>query len=921
MTLTAGTHLGAYEVIGSLGAGGMGEVYRARDTRLTRDVALKIIPDAFSLDADRLARFQREAQVLASLNHPNIAAIYGLEEAAGVKALVLELVDGETLADRIARGPVPLDEALPLARQIAEALESAHEQGVIHRDLKPANIKVREDGAVKVLDFGLAKILENDSLTGSSSLSLSPTITTPAMTQIGMILGTAAYMAPEQARGKSADRRSDVWAFGCVLFEMLTGQQAFAGEDVTDVIAAVVRGEPAWHALPADTPLSIRLLLQRCLEKDRRKRVGDVAGVLFVLREPALVTPATPVPETVAHTTPKTRSWRLVAAITMGVVAAAGIAAASVWTLMRAEPPRPSRLVMVTGEQQIARNANGRHVAIAPDGSTVAYISTVAGVPAIYVRRLDSYDAGAIAQPAAFPFFRPDGKEIGFVSQGSLRRVAITGGPSVEIARLEGQLRGAAWGSDNRIIFAATGKENGLLRIPVGGGQPEVLTKAATGFNHVLPQFLPDEKAVLFTIAGGGVAGNSQIAILDLRSSPPQSRILIRGGSDAHYLSSGHILYLAGDSLRVVPFDLARLTVTEDTATPVLAGVAVLAGGVAADFDVSATGALAYLRPSSANAGARSFAWVDRSGREQPVSAPPRPYLYPRLSPDGTRLAVDVREGDSDIMVWDLQRGGFTRVTRDPGVDRTPVWANNEEIFFSSMAEGAPMIFRQRADGTGKPEKIAEAIGQPLFPVSMVGNRLIVSSTPSGPAAGDLMTVDRLPAAGETPGSAPSLPTAQSKLQPLVQGPAGELNGSVSPDGRWLAYQSNESGTWEVYVQPFGAGASGPRATVSTMGGQQPRWSPGGQELFFVSPRNEMMVVTVRGKNTWTATPPERLFDGSKYFFGTTGGNPYFNYDIARDGRFLVLKPVGDASAGQPAPDHIMIVQHWTEELKRISGR
>src|SRR5688572_25969087 len=363
MTLGAGARLGPYEIVAPLGAGGMGEVYRARDARLNRDVALKVLPEAFILDPDRLARFKREAQVLASLNHPNIAAIYGFEDStpspisgqAAVQALVLELVEGETLADRIARGPIPLDEALPIARQIAEALESAHEQGVIHRDLKPANIKVREDGTIKVLDFGLAKMLENETTSGSSSLSLSPTITTPAMTQIGMILGTAAYMAPEQARGKSADRRSDVWAFGCVLFEMLTGRQAFAGEDVTDVIAAVVRGEPAWDALPGDTPASIRLLLKRCLEKDRRKRIGDISGVLFVLREPAL-TSAEPRSTAAAPLTPPRRSWRVAAAIAGALFLGAAIAGGAMWQLMKPVPPDVVRLAMSTGEAQIARS-------------------------------------------------------------------------------------------------------------------------------------------------------------------------------------------------------------------------------------------------------------------------------------------------------------------------------------------------------------------------------------------------------------------------------------------------------------------------------------------------------------------------------------------------------------------------------------
>src|SRR5688572_7788601 len=355
MGLSPGTRLGAYEIVGLLGAGGMGEVYRAIDTRLDRHVALKVLPESVASDPERTARFQREAKVLASLNHPHIAALFGLENDAGRHFLTMELVEGETLADRIARGPIPLDEALPIARQIAEALESAHEQGVIHRDLKPANIKVREDGTIKVLDFGLAKMLENETTSGSSSLSLSPTITTPAMTQIGMILGTAAYMAPEQARGKSADRRSDVWAFGCVLFEMLTGRQAFAGEDVTDVIAAVVRGEPAWDALPGDTPASIRLLLKRCLEKDRRKRIGDISGVLFVLREPAL-TSAEPRSTAAAPLTPPRRSWRVAAAIAGALFLGAAIAGGAMWQLMKPVPPDVVRLAMSTGEAQIARS-------------------------------------------------------------------------------------------------------------------------------------------------------------------------------------------------------------------------------------------------------------------------------------------------------------------------------------------------------------------------------------------------------------------------------------------------------------------------------------------------------------------------------------------------------------------------------------
>ncbi len=927
MPLAVGSLIGAYEVVGSLGAGGMGEVYRARDTRLNRDVALIIVPEAFALDADRLARFQREAQVLASLNHPNIAAIYGFEDErlnhpaeAGlhVRALVLELVEGETLADRIARGPIPIDEALPIARQIAEALESAHEQGVIHRDLKPANIKVRDDGTVKVLDFGLAKMLENEATASSSSLSLSPTITTPAMTQIGMILGTAAYMAPEQARGKAADRRSDVWAFGCVLFEMLTGVQAFAGEDVTDVIAAVVRGEPAWNALPADTPPSIELLLRRCLEKDRRKRVGDISGALFVLREPVL-TSAKPLATAAASPAPPRRSGRLAAAIVGALVVGAAIAAGTMWQLMKPLPPDVVRLAMSTTEAQIARNANGTHVAIAPDGSSVAYVAATGTVPTIHIRRRDNFDAIAVAQPATYPFFRPDGKEIGFVNQGMLRRVAVTGGPSVEVARVEGQLAGATWGSDGRIVFASSSPKTGLMRVPAGGGNVEVLTQPAAGTDHVMPRFLPGIEAVLFTIRRtAGDAGTAEIAVLDLRSSPPQTNILVRGGSDARYVSSGHLVYLAGNSLRAIPFDLDALKTTADTATPVLAGMATLVGQLGADFDVSATGTLAYLTPRSGSTSGRTMAWVDRRGREQSIDAPARPYLYPQISPDGTRVALDVRDAETDIWVWDLQRKGFTRVTRDPNLDRTPVWANDNEILFSSMTEGTPTIYRQRADGTGTPERLADAIaGEPLFPSSLAGNRLLVNSTVGGPQSGDLVTIDVSRSAGST---ATPLP----KPQALVMGPAGEINGTVSPDGRWLAYQSNESGMWEVYVQPYGAGTTGLRATVSNTGGVQPRWSLNSPELFYVSGRNEMMVVKVRPGTTWMTSVPERLFDAGKYFFGVdagAGGNPFFNYDVARDGRFLMLKSSTAEQATAPTPDYIMIVQHWTEELKRISGR
>ena len=640
----------------------MGEVYRARDTRLNRDVAVKVLPDALALDAERLARFTREAQVLGSLSHPNIAIVHGFEDVSGVHALVMELVEGATLADRIAEGRLPLDEAVPIARQIAEALEAAHEQGVIHRDLKPANIKLRPDGTIKVLDFGLAKILEPAAAGAPSSATLSPTITTPAMTQMGMILGTAAYMPPEQARGKPLDRRSDLWAFGCVLFEMLSGVRAFDGEDATDTIAAVVRGEPHWQALPADLPPAVRLLLQRCLEKDRRKRIGDAAAALFVLGEPTLLGAATPA--AAVGVEPRRSSWRTAIWLALAIVAAGAIAGAAVWAITRPDPPQLSRLAITTsGASILGRSIQSQHMAVTADGSTVIYVGAGAGsAPTLFARRIDSLEAVSLAQTASAPFVRPDGEWVGFSSQGVLKRVAITGGPPVEIARSDGALRGATWGDDDTVVFATVGSL-GLRRIPAGGGTPETLTKpdAARGeLGHVLPRFLPGSRAVLFTITSGPDVSAAQIAVLDLRSSPAKTKILIRGGSDARYVSTGHLVYFAGDSLRAVPFDVDRLEVGKTTPVPVLDAPATV-GAIVGEFEIANNGTLVYIPPGAIATDGRTLAWVDRRGREEPIPAPPRTYLYPRLSPDGTRVALDVREQENDIWVWDLVRKGFTR--------------------------------------------------------------------------------------------------------------------------------------------------------------------------------------------------------------------------------------------------------------------
>ena len=951
MTLTPGNRLGPYEITEQIGIGGMGEVYRARDVNLGRDVAIKVLPEAFAQDADRLARFEREAKTLASLSHPNIAIVHGFEKTGDVRALVMELVEGPTLADLIEgdrrrgesldspvaggskdpppRRSIPTDEAVSIARQIAEALEAAHEQGIVHRDLKPANVKVRDDGTIKVLDFGLAKVYGPpeggpyvpDVGAGFSrpTASMSPTITTPAMTQIGVILGTAAYMAPEQARGKPVDKRSDIWAFGCVLFEMLAGTRAFDGEDATDTIAAVVRAEPRWDALPADVPSHIRLLLRRCLEKDRKKRIADMSTALFIMSEHAVV-PAPAAALTPAQPRPM---WRQIAGYAAAVAVASALTGAVVWMLMRSDPPRVTRLELTTsGTSALALFANNPHLAITRDGSRVIYQGSPVGlIPNLFARRLDQLESTLLAERATQPFVSPDGEWVGFFQNESLRKVAITGGPSIELAKLEGGPRGAAWGPDGTIVFATNRPDTGLFRVSADGGTPVVLTRPDKGFDHWRPTFLPGGRAVMFTIAPDSPdqRANSRIAVLDLQSAANNPKIVFRGGSDARYLPTGHLVYVADNSLRAVRFDLERLEV-RGSAVPVAAAVNVI-GALAGDFDVSDDGMLVYIAQTAGIAAERTLTWVDRQGKEEPIVAPPRAYLYPRISPDGTRLALDVRDQELDIWVWDLVRRNATRVTKDSALDRAPVWsADGQFVFFSSTRDGAPNIFRQRADGTGGAERLTEnSLAQHPSSLSPDGTLLLFQQNPA--ADNDVMalrldTSTRPVTAASSPRSNPQSAATDPNVRPLVKTPDAESNGVISPDGRWLAYQSNESGNWDVYVRPMRDLERGARFTVSTGGGTQPRWARNGRELFYLSPQSEMMGVQVGNGDTWSPAAPVKLFDASGFYTGGTA-NPYDNYDVAKDGRFLMIKPKGTAGEGAPSTN-LIVVQNWFEELKRL---
>jgi serine/threonine-protein kinase len=687
-------------------------VYRARDGTLQRDVALKILRAQFALDPDRLARFHREAQVLASLNHPHIGAIYGFEDSGETQALVLELVEGETLADRVAGGPLPLDEALAVARQVAEALAAAHEHGIIHRDLKPANIKVTSEGIVKVLDFGLAKLTgppegrhhvpeaDDRDVRLQPDLSASPTITSPAMmTGIGVILGTAAYMSPEQAKGREADKRSDIWAFGCVLFEMLSAKRPFEGEDVGDTLANVLKIEPSWATLPPHIPPVIRTLLQSCLTNDRHRRVADISTALFVLENGASFEPLA---ATWSASTLQRRSWwrrpALAAAVLVGSAAAGG----AVWLAMRPAPPSTVRLeIGMSAATTLSLQGAGGDVTITPDGSRVVY----RGNGQLLVRALDRL------QPTVLPglgaprglFMSPEGQWVGFFDEMTMRKVAITGGSPVTIAATDGGgPRGATWGADGVIVYATDARGTGLQRVSAAGGKPAVLTRpdrARGEADHYWPEFLPGGAAVLYTITpSNGVLDDTRVAVLDLRTGATKD--LFTGGSHAHYVPTGHLVYAVAGTLRGVAFDLDRLQVV-GTPAPVLENVETTLSG-AADMAVAVNGSLAYV---SAAPRRDVVVAVDRTGNASPLPGIPiGSYRDVRVSPDGGRLALAT---DEDVWIYDLTRATLIPLTTGGGPDTRPLWTpDGHRVIFRSLRANYPELFWRTADGTGSDERL-----------------------------------------------------------------------------------------------------------------------------------------------------------------------------------------------------------------------
>ena len=687
MPLTVGSRIGHYDVTALIGEGGMGQVYQATDTKLNRQVALKILPEAFATDPDRLARFQREAQVLASLNHPNIAAIHGIEETDDTRALVLELVEGPTLADRIAKGPIPVDEALPIAKQIAAALEAAHEAGVIHRDLKPANIKVRDDGTVKVLDFGLAKAFQPDA--SDPGLSQSPTISlTAAATQMGMVIGTAAYMAPEQAKGKVVDKRADVWAFGAVLYEMLAGRKPFVGEDVSDTLAYVLTKEISWEDLPAGTPESIRHLLQRCLERDPRERLRDMGEARI-----AITTLGSMPVEVAAKTSaaaPGPRLWQTplaAAAITLVVAVVAGIL---LWGVTRSPSPRVARFRLSLPDSLGVSPSSG-DIAIAPDGAVVyRLIGTGTTDNRWFVRSVDQLDAVSIAGlsgPNDSPFLSPDGAWLGVfdAANGDLKKVPLSGGVPLTVGSIAGlgSVRGASWGEDDTIVFGTSGP-SGLWRVSADGGQPEEVTAPDTGTNHVWPDTLPGGQAVLFTILGDDLDA-ARLAVLDLATGDQH---LLERGHAPRYVQTGHVVYAAGGALYAVGFDLDDLATT-GLPVQIMQDVLTKPAG-AAEFAVAADGTLVYMSGSVPRLGMSTLVWVDRQGQETAVGAPPGSYRWPRVSPDDRQVVVAVQDGTvENVWLYNLARSTLEPLTFGPR-NRWPVWS----------ADGAKVIFQSSRGGT-----------------------------------------------------------------------------------------------------------------------------------------------------------------------------------------------------------------------------
>ncbi|MGB6482789.1 MAG: protein kinase [Candidatus Acidiferrales bacterium] len=910
--MAEGFRLGPYEIVAPIGSGGMGEVYRARDTRLNRDVALKVLPEAFARDAERMARFRREAQVLASLNHPNIAAIYGFEDSGATHALVMELVEGPTLAERIKGGAIPMEEALPIAKQICEALEYAHERGIVHRDLKPANIKlasndkITNNDVVKILDFGLAKALEGDP--ASMDISSSPTITRMA-TQTGIILGTAAYMSPEQAKGKAVDRRTDIWAFGCVLYEMLTGKMAFSGETVTDTLAAVLKNEPDWSQLPFETPAYVRVLLKRCLQKDPRQRLRDIGDARITIEE--IVSGATAENESSSASSginaalqmpvpsPRWRTalpWALIAALAIAL----GLLASS--DLMRKPAEQNAYVAQIPppkGARFVLNDGSGGPPAISPDGREIAFIAVDSnGEHKLWVQPLDSDVAQPLAgtEGAYLPFWSPDSRSIGYFAHGMMNRVDVSGGPSVGIAGASAG-RGGAWGEDGTIVYTP-GPTGGLYRVSASGGSPRELTSINTLAGDISdrwPQFLPDRQHFLFYSQNLSMQNNGTY-IGSLAGGKPA--LLLRGNSNAVYAPPGYLLFVQQSTLMAQQFNAKSLRLIGQ-AEPIATNVPFASTVNLGDFSVSQAGTLTYEQGTTERVGLGQLVWYDRTGKQRGQVGAAGEYSTLSLSSDGKQIALTQQlAGQADVNIWiyDVVRGTDTKLTFS-SVDVEPTWSPDGKMIAFASVRGQNIfhLYEKASDGSEGVKTLLADGGNELSPAWTPDGRYLLFNRTEN-SAGARRAIWALPFSGGGKAFAVLQNSQFSFDQP-----------AVSPDGKWLAYASSQSGQQEVYVSPFLHGQG--LWEVSSGGGEMPQWKQDGKELFYVSPDHKIMSAEVSEHGSGIVIgKPKPLFSVN---LATTPDG--LTYAVGPHGQKFLAITSTEGSNAQP----VTLMVNWPALLKR----
>jgi serine/threonine protein kinase/Tol biopolymer transport system component len=858
----------------------MGEVYRALDKNLGRQVAIKILPAAFAEDKERMARIEREAKLLATLNHPNIAAVYGFEEAKGLRFLVLELVEGETLQTRLDRGALPLDEALETCRQTAEGLEATHDRGVVHRDLKPGNIMITPEGKVKILDFGLAKAFYEG--TAASDLSNSPTIT-EQMTEPGVILGTAAYMSPEQAKGKQVDKRTDIWAFGCILYECLTGKRAFQGETTTETLAAILKGEPDWNALPSNTPPSIRRLLFRCLAREQSRRLSDIHDAGIEINDSELE--KTPVKTVGISGRFSSRLFSLgIAAIFVGLTALVTLLVHHLISKKTVEGVLPVVRFEMPGEF-IASGLSTPTLDLSPDGRQMVFVGTRDGRTQFFLRTMDRLGSSPLdgSEDAVAPFFSPDGKRIGFFADGKLKTLAIGGGAPTEICDAADGICGS-WGVDEMIVFAPRWG-SGLYRVSASGGAPISLTTlnaTEREVSHLWPQVLPGGEAVLFTIIPGDtISGDESIIAVQMKGQK-EHQVLVRGGSYGRYLASGHLVYERKGVLLAVPFDLKALRI-KGTPVIVLDNLRSTDWTGVAHFAVSDTGTLFYAS-GGVDIPDSSLALADLGGHVHPL-VPDRRVSEPAFSPDG-RIAMRIAAANDDIWVYTPERQQLARITFDLGDELGPVWTpDGKRIIYCG---GRTNIIWKAADGSGDPEPLLSGDYQVYLGSVSPDGSVLAFSKEDPKSRGDIWI---LPLKGKR------------EPQVLIATSFNEVSPKFSPNGLWMAYASDESGRSEIYLQR--AKGLGAKRQVSILGGSRPVWSRAGDRIFFLN-GNKMMVAKV-DPDSGAPGSAELLFELQSLSSGSI-------YDIAPndDGFAMVVKNA------QPPATELRVILNWFEELKRL---